>query len=135
MTREEAIRALTIQLEYWEQLKEKNVLTDHEGNNVVDVLKMAIEALQREEHLVELEAKAVAIIKSERHGEWVPCSKRLPDVGRDVLFCDSEWTEEGCLRADGDWWQFRWHSVMPKEKVTAWKPLPMPYREESEVEP
>lgn len=48
MTREEAIKALTIQLEYWEQLKEKNVLTDHEGNNVVDVLKTAIEALKIE---------------------------------------------------------------------------------------
>ena len=50
MTRNEAIKALTIQLEYWEQLKEKNVLTDHEGNNVVDILKMAIEALQKQEH-------------------------------------------------------------------------------------
>ena len=35
-----------------------------------EALDVAIEALQREEHLVELEAKAVAIIKSERHGEW-----------------------------------------------------------------
>lgn len=56
MTRENAIKALTIQLEYWEQLKEKNVLTDHEGNNVVDVLKMAIEALQTE---------------PVKHGEWI----------------------------------------------------------------
>ena len=31
---------------------------------------MAIIALQEEEHLVELEAKAVEVIKSERHGEW-----------------------------------------------------------------
>lgn len=77
MTREEAIKALTIQLEYWEQLKEKNVLTDHEGNNVVDVLNMAIEALQREEHLVELEAKAVAIIKSERHGFCPNCGAKM----------------------------------------------------------
>ena len=61
MTREEAIKALTIQLEYWEQLKEKNVLTDHEGNNVVDVLKMAIDALQAE---------------PVKHGEWVPCTKK-----------------------------------------------------------
>lgn len=35
-----------------------------------EAIDMAIEALQREGHLVELEAKAVAIIKSERHGEW-----------------------------------------------------------------
>lgn len=37
----------------------------------IEAIDMAIEALQQEEHLVELEAKAVAIIKSERHGEWV----------------------------------------------------------------
>ena len=60
--------------------------------------------------------------------EWIPCSERLPNVGEDVLFCDSKWTEEGCLRADGDWWQFRWSTVMPKEKVTAWMPLPKPYK-------
>lgn len=65
--------------------------------------------------------------------DWIPCSERLPNVGKDVLFCDSNWTEEGCLRADGDWWQFRWSTVMPKERVTAWMPLPMPYREDGEA--
>lgn len=64
----------------------------------------------------------------EAEQRWIPCSERLPDVGRDVIFCDAEWAEEGCLRADGDWWQFRWSTVMPKEKVLAWMPLPKPYK-------
>lgn len=59
--------------------------------------------------------------------QWIPCSERLPDIGADVLFCDDKWTEEGCLRADGDWCQFRWSTVLPKEKVVAWMPLPTPY--------
>ena len=64
---------------------------------------------------------------SEQTG-WIPCSERLPDVGQDVIFCDEKWTEEGCLRADGDWWQFRWSTVRGKEEVTAWMPLPDPWK-------
>lgn len=84
--------------------------------------------------LTDIRNKISALPSAEAVQGWIPCSERLPDVGRDVLFCDSEWTEEGCLRADGDWWQFRWSTVMPKEKVTAWMPLPKPYREDGEAE-
>lgn len=56
---------------------------------------------------------------------WIPCSERLPQVGEDVLFsvCDM-FVAEGCLRDDGNWWQFRWDTVQLKEHVTAWMPLP-----------
>jgi hypothetical protein len=68
------------------------------------------------------------IDKKSAEAEWIPCSKRLPNVGEDVLFCDSEWTEEGWLMANGDWWQLRWSTVVPKKEVTAWMPLPKPYK-------
>ena len=64
--------------------------------------------------------------------EWIPVSERLPKVGQDVLFCDGEWTEEGYLIENGDWFQFRWSAVRHKEEVTAWMPLPKPYGESEE---
>ena len=73
--------------------------------------------------------KALSALPS-AEADWIPCSERLPNVGEDVLFCDSEWTQEGCVMEDGDWWQFRWSTVRKKEDVTAWMPLPKPYRED-----
>ena len=64
MTRDEAI-------EWLGRIKDRYIHGGDEGfdNKRKEAIDMAIESLQQEEHLVELEAKAVAIIKSERHGE------------------------------------------------------------------
>ena len=59
---------------------------------------------------------------------WIPCSERLPEVGRSVLFSvGGMYTAEGCMRDDGDWCQFRWSSVQKRDIVDAWMPLPEPY--------
>ena len=59
---------------------------------------------------------------------WIPCSERLPEVGRSVLFSvGGMYTAEGCMRDDGDWCQFRWSSVQKRDIVDAWMPLPKPY--------
>ena len=66
---------------------------------------------------------------------WIPVTERLPEIGEDVLFSVAGlYSAEGCLRPDGDWWQFRWNSVIPKERVTAWCTLlkPEPYKEVTE---
>ena len=75
----------------------------------------------------------IAIESLQTENEWIPCSERLPKVGQDVLFCDGEWTGEGYMREDGDWFQFRWSAFWRKEEVIAWMPLPKPYREDGEV--
>ena len=63
--------------------------------------------------------------------QWIPCSERLPKVGQDVLFSVQDlFVSEGCLRDDGDWSQFRWQAIQKKEAVTAWMPLPEPWRGE-----
>lgn len=66
---------------------------------------------------------------------WIPCSERLPEIGRNVLIsCKAEygeWTSEGQLEADGMWTQYRWSAIIPRPKVIAWQPLPESYREES----
>lgn len=70
-------------------------------------------------------------IKALEAQEWVPCKERLPEVGRSVLFSRrSMCTREGCLQADGKWWQYWWYELLNADQVTAWKPMPEPYREE-----
>ena len=62
---------------------------------------------------------------------WIPVSKRLPKVGHSVLFSQRRmYTREGCLQADGKWWQYRWNEMLNADQVTAWIPLPEPYRED-----
>ena len=59
---------------------------------------------------------------------WISVSERLPEVGRSVLFSRrSMSTREGCLQADGEWWQYRWNEMLNADQVTAWMPLPEPY--------
>ena len=63
--------------------------------------------------------------------EWIPCSERLPKVGENVLFTTDiygGYVAEGDRRADGKWWQYRWNSLLQNEEVTAWMPLPKPYK-------
>lgn len=63
-------------------------------------------------------------------GQWIPCSERLPEVGRSVLLSvGGMYTAEGCLREDGDWTQFRWDAIQRKDMVGAWMPLLEPYAE------
>lgn len=63
--------------------------------------------------------------------EWIPCKERLPEVGRSVLLSRRSMdTREGCLQADGKWWQYRWNEILNANQVNAWMPLPEPYRAE-----
>ena len=65
--------------------------------------------------------------------QWIPCSERLPEVGRCVLLSvGGLYTAEGCLRDDGDWNQFRWDAIQRKDMVGAWMPLPEPYTKDGE---
>jgi hypothetical protein len=75
---------------------------------------------------VEAIEMAIKILEAQ---EWIPVSKRLPEVGRSVLFSRrSMCTREGCLQADGKWWQYWWYELLNADQVTAWKPLPEPYQ-------
>lgn len=55
---------------------------------------------------------------------WIPCSERLPEVGREILICDIDGDIYVGHRAIEHWW-----SVDDKVKnVTAWQPLPKPFK-------
>ena len=61
----------------------------------------------------------------DKNRTWIPCKERLPEIGGEVLFCDIDGDIYVGHRAIGHWW-----SVDDKVKnVTAWMPLPEPYKE------
>lgn len=58
--------------------------------------------------------------------QWIPCSERLPEEWQKVLVTLEAFKGVRIVRTDqivdGNWWQ--WNS----DNVTAWMPLPEPYK-------
>lgn len=86
-------------------------------------------------------------IRTEAVQWWIPCEERLPDEDDEVLATiryldeaeddqtDPYYTIEVIFLHDGKWMgNGSWVESFGYTKVTAWMPLPKPYREESEVE-
>ena len=67
-------------------------------------------------------------IKALEAQEWIPCSERLPDSKEYVLVTDYGETNIG-RRFCGKWWLDYCGDKM--KDVTAWMPLPEPYKAES----
>lgn len=69
--------------------------------------------------------------------KWVPCSKRLPEESGYYMACiHDEKTDDFDFRKtwfahkrDYDMDESEWRELYDYEKVTAWMPLPEPYRE------
>lgn len=66
--------------------------------------------------------------------QWIPCSERLPAYGEDVLLSIGKYCNVGYLVAandetDGEWYYSGWYH--PMNDVSAWMPLPDPYKEEN----
>lgn len=74
--------------------------------------------------IADLEAKLA-------EAEWIPCSERLPSESGWYLVTVQGYetvTDVSLYSADGS----AWGDVSTKQKVTAWTPLPKPYREGGE---
>ena len=59
---------------------------------------------------------------------WIPCSERMPENSRTVLVTDWGITGFG-RRFDGRWWDCDGNVL---KDVSAWMPLPEPYKKDGE---
>ena len=123
MKREEAIYCLKAQSERYSEVCEECPLYGQTGVDhcCEDALQMAITALQNQP-------------------VWIPVSERLPEEPKENEIFDNKPLELYLVSIKGDPYPFRafWNGKFftngwQKCEVTAWMPLPEPYRE-SEVD-
>lgn len=81
-------------------------------------------------HIDEYNAKSVSAIKALPSAQqWIPCSERLPEKDMTRYLCTYNYSEGVCVDfgfySDGAWFT---------TGVTAWMPLPEPYKEERSEE-
>ena len=100
----------------------------------------AIDAFEKE--LSDVREFAVGFVGSKRILEsvpsaqteqrWIPCSERLPELGRNILVTTS-WNFVTKAMSCGDHWEI--NSIDYKlSSVVAWMPLPEPYQGERRAE-
>lgn len=67
-------------------------------------------------------------------GKWIPCSERLPDVGRRVLLSGHGMVMIGRLHSFGKYSlePTGISYIYPKDDIEAWLPLPEPYKGDEE---
>ena len=90
---------------------------------------------------------SVSVEPERKKGKWIPVSESLPDdEEKEYLVTILDRDDDVCevykgFYQDGKWWTQWCHGCLELEKepcgdniVTAWMPLPEPYREEGETE-
>lgn len=69
--------------------------------------------------------------RKERRMKWIPCSERLPELDREVLACTNDGYMYIAKRYEP--WDCEWYETLEYRRlltVTAWMPLPEPYKQE-----
>lgn len=119
--------------EQWKQLKE--TIIEIKDNNKFDHEDVSSICQFLANYMNILEEQ---MSNSESLNKWIPVSERLPENGELVLFS----TKTGRVfeggfyndKTDLQWYAFRNREFVYSSVVTAWMPLPKPYKEEKENE-
>ena len=61
---------------------------------------------------------------------WIPCSDRLPKISEDVLLNYFDEVTIGWLNSDGSWSIFDGQECVSADEISAWMPLPEPWKGE-----
>lgn len=89
-------------------------------------IRYSTQAIEREKFKVMIE-EAPSVQPEQR---WIPVSERLPEVGKGVLLTTTFPTLViGWLKSDGKWLIYENDGNSFQDYITAWMPLPEPYRE------
>lgn len=74
-----------------------------------------------------------AVVIDERpHGKWIPCSERLPEEEQKIYLVTIDYGDGLSCVAPRFFWDKKrlWNEA--EEYITAWMPIPRPYKQEGE---
>lgn len=101
--------------------------------NKVQQMLEALEKEFRNKKQYSAADKLLPIIEEAEKDGWIPCSEGLPEKDVNVLVCDDSdnlFVYSLTYYGDEYMWEDDYGYWIPSEVVTAWMPLPEPYKGE-----
>ena len=114
--RQAALNAINIEREYMTRRQEwgaEHILTHYGYRIIADMPSAEVEPV--------------------RHGKWIPVAERLPDLWDERYLVSLAWGGVGVMEYKSTGFHnYGSFSPVPIEIVTAWMPLPEPYKEDEQ---
>lgn len=99
-----------------------------EKKMIEDISKEWEELVEDSENYETLLEYVIKFIKCQpKIGEWIPCSKRLPETRNNILICQNDGYVSVGYYSQG---QFLDLNSYPYDNIIAWRPLPEAYHEQ-----
>lgn len=122
-------------LDYMEELSQPQGI---DKDRLIDELEEGYEQEVGKLKMISVD-KAVQIINQQPTSDgWIPCSSgQMPPIDKEVWitytypngFCDCSFAHLG---KDGEWYSKNFGLRLSSDRITAWQPLPLPYKEGEE---